>query len=166
MFWRNKHKNNQPQGTEHIRNLVQKKNWVLGIRNVLRSIKNKSVTCRKGRAQTIAPGMADILEERLNATSAFTIVGVDYSGSFTVNLWQRNEKRRCGLFTCITVKGVHIEVAPKLVVDSCLKAISRFTARRGKPSKKIGDNRTKFFEAERKLASTLLHGTKKESKNV
>ena len=80
LFLRNEHKENQHEGTEHVSNIVQQKMWILGIRNVLRSIKNKCVTCRKGRAQTIAPVMADLLEERLDASTAFTNVGVDYFG--------------------------------------------------------------------------------------
>ena len=47
LFLRNEHKDNQHEGTEHVRNIVQQKIWILGIRNVLRSIKKKCVTCRK-----------------------------------------------------------------------------------------------------------------------
>ena len=99
LFLRNEHEGNQHEGTEHVRNIVQQKMWFLGIRNALRSIKNKCVTCRKGRAQTIAPVMADLLEERLDASTAFTNVGVDYFGPFIVKIGRRNEKRWCCLFT-------------------------------------------------------------------
>ena len=74
LFLRNEHKDNKHEGTEHVRNIVQQKMWVLSIRNALRSITNKCVTCRKGRAQTIAPGMADLPEERLDDSTAFTNV--------------------------------------------------------------------------------------------
>ena len=66
LFLRNEHKDNQHEGTEHVRNIVQQRMWILGIRNSLRSIKNKFVTCRKGRAQTIAPVMANLPEEQLD----------------------------------------------------------------------------------------------------
>ena len=130
LFLRNEHKDNQHEGTELVRNIVQQKIWILGIRNALRSIKNKCVTCRKGRAQTIAPVMADLPEERLDASTAFTNVGVDYFGPFIVKIGRRNEKRWCCLFTCLTMRVVHIEVVPKLDTDSCLNAIMRFIARR------------------------------------
>ena len=48
LFLQSEHKNNQHEGTEHVRNIVQQMMWILGIRNALRSIKNKCVTCRKG----------------------------------------------------------------------------------------------------------------------
>ena len=47
LFLRNGHKNNQHEGTEYVRNIVQQEMWILGIRNALRSIKNKCVNCRK-----------------------------------------------------------------------------------------------------------------------
>ena len=152
LFLRNEHKDNQHEGTEHVRNIVQQEMWILGIRNALRSIKNKCVTCRKGRAQTIAPVMAGLPEERLDASTAFTNVGVDYFGPFIVKIGRRDEKRWCCLFTCLTMRAVHIEVVPKLDTDSCLNAIMRFIARRGKPNTIISDNGTNFVGAEREFA--------------
>ena len=126
--------------------------WILGIRNALRSIKNKCVTCSKGRAQTIAPVMEDLPEERLDASTAFTNVGVDYFGPFNVKIGRGNEKRCCCLFTCLTMRAVHIEVVPKLDTDSCLNAIMRFNARIGKPITIISDNGKKLVGAEREFA--------------
>ena len=60
LFLQNEHKNNHHEGTEHVRNIVRQKFWILGKRNALRSIKNKCIRCRKGRAQTKAPVMADL----------------------------------------------------------------------------------------------------------
>ena len=69
-------------------NIVQQKKWIPGVRSALRSIKNKCVTCRKGRVtQTIAPVMTDLPEERLEASTAFTIVGTDYCGPSIVEFW-------------------------------------------------------------------------------
>ena len=79
LFLRNEHKNSHHEGTEHVRNIIQQKFWILGIRNALRSIKNKCIRCRKGRAQTKAPVMADLPEERLVASTVFSNVGVDHS---------------------------------------------------------------------------------------
>ena len=150
LFLRNEHKDNQRGSTEHKKNIVQQK--ILGIRNALRSIRNRCVTCRKGRAQTIAPVMADLPEERLDASTAFTKVGVDQLGPFIVKIGRRNEKRWCCLFTCLTMRALHIEVVLKLDTDSCLKAIMRYIARRGKPSTIISNNGTNFVGAERKIS--------------
>ena len=113
---------------------------------------DKFVTCRKGRAQTIAPVMADLPEERLDASTAFTNVGIDYFGPFIVKIGLRNEKRWCCLFTCLTMRAVHIEVLPKLDTDSCLNAIMWFISRKGKPNTIINNNGTNFVGAEKKFS--------------
>ena len=96
--------------------------------------------------------MADLHEERLDASTAFTNIGVDHFGPFTVKIGRRKEKRWCCLFTCLTVRAVHIEVVHKLDTDSCLNAILRFIARTGKPSTIISDNVTDFVGGEREFA--------------
>ena len=104
--------------------------------------------------------------ERLDASTAFTNIGVDHFGPFIVKIGRRNEKRLCCLFTCLTVRAVHIEVVPKIDTDSCLNAIMSFIARRGKPSTMISDNGTNFVELKENLQNMLQHGTKRGSKNI
>ena len=74
IFLQNKHKNSHHEGTEHVRNIVQQKFWIPGIRNALRSIKNKCIRCRMRRAQTKAPVMADLPEEGLVVSTVFSNV--------------------------------------------------------------------------------------------
>ena len=51
------------------------------------------------------------------------------------------------------MRGVHIEVVPRLDTDSfCTKAIMRFIARRVKPSAIISDNGTNFVESLKEFA--------------
>ena len=146
LFLRNEHKDNQHDGTEHVRNIVQQKMWIIGIRNALRSIKIKCVTCTNDCSSN-----GYLPEERLDASTALTNVEVDYFGPFIVKIGRRNEKRWCCLFTCLTMSAVHIKVVSKLDTDSCLNAIMRFTAQRGKPSRIISDNGINSFGAEREF---------------
>ena len=147
LFLRNKHKNSHHEGTEHVGNIFQQKFWIPGIQNALRPIKNKCIRCRKGRAQTKVPVMADLPEERLVASTVFSNVGVDYFGPITVKIGRRNENCWCCLFTCLIVGAVDTEIVPKVDTDSCLNAIMRFIAGRGKPVKMISDNGTNFVGA-------------------
>ena len=50
------------------------------------------------------------------------------------------------------MKAVHIEVIPKLETDSCLNALMRLIARRGKLSTIVSGNGTTFVAAEREFA--------------
>ena len=99
LFLQNEQKNNHHERTEHFRKIFPQKMWILGIRSALRSIKNKCVTYRKGRAQTKAPVMADLPGEWLDASAALTNVGVHYLG---LSLWKLSEE------TKTTVLFVHI----------------------------------------------------------
>ena len=107
--------------------------------------------------------MADLPEERLGDSTAFTNAGVDYFGLFIVKIGGRNEKRVCCLFTCLTMRAVHIEVVPKLDTDSCLNAIMRFIAGRGIPSTIISDNWKNFVRAESKFAEYVAAWNKEGS---
>ena len=130
-----------------------KKFWILDRRIALRPVKNKCIRCRKGRVQTKAPVMANLLEEQLVASTRYSNVGVDYFGPFTVKIGRKKEKRWCCLFTCLTVRAVHIEIVPKPDTDSFLNANMRIIARRGKPVKMISNNGANFAGAEKNWKS-------------
>lgn len=81
----------------------------------------------------------------------FSYVGVDYFGPITVKVGRANAKRWFALFTCLTVRAVHVEVAFDLSTRSCICCIRRFIARRGAPIEIYSDNGTNFTGAERIL---------------
>ena len=96
--------------------------------------------------------MADLPEERLITSTALTDVGVGYLSHLIVKIGQRNKKRWCCLFSCLTMRAVHIEVLPKLDTDSCLNAIMGFVARSGEPITISSDNGTNFLGAKREFS--------------
>ncbi|XP_075261201.1 uncharacterized protein LOC142352929 [Convolutriloba macropyga] len=106
--------------------------------------------------------MAHLPEERLDASTALTNIEVDFFGPFTAKIGRQNEKRWRCLFTCLTVRAVHIELVPKVDTDSSLNAIMRFVARRGKPCTIINNNGTNFVGAERELYAEYVAAWNKE----
>ena len=156
------HRDNLHEGTEHVRNQLQQEFWIIGIRNALRQIKANCVKCRHRNAHPLYPPMADLPKERLtDQVYPFTNTGVDYFGPFEVKLLRRSMKRWCCLFTCLTTRAVHIEVVPSLDTESCLGALTRFIARRGKPQSILSDNGTNFVGAANELQA-FLNEWKKE----
>ena len=89
--------------------------------------------------------MADLPLERLEPDlPPFTNVGVDYFGPIETKRGRTTLKRYGVLFTCMTSRAVHIEVANSLDTDSRFNALGRFTCRRGQEVKHIrSDNGTK-----------------------
>ena len=110
--------------------------------------------------------MADLPEERLDASTAFKNVGVDYFGPFTVKIGRRNEKRWCCLFTCLTVRALHIEVVHKLDMGSCLNKSRNLLHEEANPVQSSATTGQNLLELSESLQSTLLHGTKKGSRNI
>ena len=124
----------------------------MGLRNALTSIKSSCVYCPKLRAQIKSPFMAEFSGERLDYQSIpFTHVGMDYFGPFEVKMLRSSMKRWCYSFTCLTTRALQIEVVRSLDTDSCLVAINRFIARRGKPTTNKSDNGTNFVGSAREL---------------
>ncbi len=96
--------------------------------------------------------MASLPEDRLLPDKLpITNVGVDYFRSFDVKRGRSTVKRYGVLFTCLTIRAVHIEVADSLDTDSCINALRRFISRRGQVSVMRSDNGTNFVGAEREL---------------
>ncbi|XP_068143451.1 uncharacterized protein [Drosophila tropicalis] len=83
------------------------------------------------------PQMALLPIARLAAYQRpFTYVGIDYFGPFMVAVGRRSEKRWGVIFTCLTTRAVHIELACSL--DT-----------RGTPREIYSDNGTNFKAAEK-----------------
>ena len=150
------HRANFHEGTEDVRCVLRQEYWVIGLRNALRSVKAKCVKCRKQRAGVSQIFMADLPQERLQErVSPFSNTGIDYFGPFEVKFMRKTMRRCCCLFTCLTTRAVHIEVVPSLEAETCLTAITRFIARRGKPATILSDNRTNFVGAAKEMRDCI-----------
>ena len=86
--------------------------------------------------------MSDLPSERFGFSGA---TGVDFFGPFAVKIARPSHKRWCCLFTCVTIRAVHIEGCHSLSTHSCLLAIQRFVAVRVVPRTFYSDNGTSFF---------------------
>ncbi|XP_062533330.1 uncharacterized protein LOC134202319 [Armigeres subalbatus] len=85
----------------------------------------------------------------------FSFAGVDYCGPINVTVGRRTEKRWICLFTCLTTRAVHLDVAHNLTTQACLMAIRRFICRRGKPIEFFSDNGTNFKGASKLMVQAI-----------
>ena len=92
--------------------------------------------------------MSDLPVDRVTSeVRIFTNTGVDYFGPLEVKLFRRTVKKWVRLFTCFSVRAIHLEIVDSLDTAACIDAIHRFIARRGQPKSIISDNGANFVGA-------------------
>ncbi|XP_055958725.1 uncharacterized protein LOC130014010 [Patella vulgata] len=100
--------------------------------------------------------MSELPEDRLEPAPPFTYCAVDCFGPWTIKEGRCERKRYGVLYTCMTSRAVHIEIANSLSTDSFINSLRRFIAIRGPVRQLRSDNGTNFVGAKREL-SELIH---------
>lgn len=114
----------------------------------MRSIKNSCQVCKNRNAAPRPPLMGQLPIDRLSPyVRPFTYTGVDCLGPYNVSIGRRSEKRWVALFTCMTIRAVHVEMAKDLSTDACILYIRNFINRRGRPLRIRSDRGTNFIGA-------------------
>lgn len=135
---------------------LRKKYWIIKGNSAARKVISECVVCRRVRGKMGEQKMADLPKERvLPDLPPFTNVGLDYFGPFEVRRGRSQVKRYGVLFTCMSSRAVHLEVAYSLDTDSCIHALRRFICRRGQVKHIRSDNGTNLVGAHTELKKAL-----------
>ena len=119
--------------------------------SLIQSFIARCVRCRYLRGKVGEQKIIDFPADRISTEPPFTYIGLDILGSFTVKHY-RKEMRRYGIiFTCLSSRGVYLEVVQNMKADSFIQALRRFIARRGNIRLIRCDNGTNFVGAKSKL---------------
>ena len=106
------------------------------------------------------PRMPDLPRERVARSHPFEYTGIDYLGPLYVKEFSQSTdhssvqiKRKVWvcLFTCFTVRAIHLELVGDMSAEEFLLSLRRFIARRGIPRQIFSDNAKQF-----KTARTVL----------
>ena len=136
--------------------VIREKFWIPGVSSLLKSLMSKCVICRRYQSFPLQQKMANMPPERLETDDPpFTRVGMDYFGPFELKRGRSVVKRYGVIFTCLNTRAVHLEVSYSLDTDSCIDAVRRLIARRGKPKFIRSDNGTNLVGAERELREAI-----------
>ncbi len=135
--------------------------WIIGGKRLISSVLHHCVTCRKLRGKMEEQVMADLPPERLNIDPPFTYVGLDVFGPWMVRARRTRgghaeSKRWAILFTCMSVRAVHIEIIESMDTSSCINALRRFFAIRGPAKQLRSDCGTNFVGASKELGLSKL----------
>ena len=88
------HYHYQHQFLDYLRAVIHLEFAILKLRSLLKSIEVHCLICRKRKAKTVTPMMAELPGERLGYRQPpFTNCGVDYFGPFYVSIRRSSEKR-------------------------------------------------------------------------
>lgn len=124
---------------------IRRTYWIPRLRRLLSKCVSNCNICKIRRANPVPPYMGKLPTDRLTPyVRPFTYTGVDYFGPVNITIGRRHEKRWVALFTCLTIRAVHLEVAFDLSTDACILAIRNFINRRGTPLKIRSDNGKNF----------------------
>ena len=90
---------------------------------------------------------------------AFTCVGLDLARPIITQSGRKSNKRYLCLFTSVTSRVVHLEIAFALDSDSFLQCFSQFCSRRITPEHVFSDNGSNFVGAKRELRDGIRRCT-------
>ena len=148
------HVQNGHMGRQYVLSKLRTKYWVIKGNSVVRRVLSKCIKCRRFKSDVIKQEMAELPIDRAAFDKPpFYITGLDCFGPFYVKVGRAQVKRYGMLFTCLTSRAIHLEVAVDLGTDACVNAIRRFVARRGQIRKIKCDRGTNFISASKILKS-------------
>ena len=133
------------QGTEWTLSLLRQKYWITRARSKIKKVRKNCRVCKILFDAPAVQKMADLPEERLQVVKPFTYVGIDCFGPFYVQRGRSQVKKWACVYTCLSIRAIHIEKLDSLDTDSFINAFRRFMARRGTPMKVWSDNGTNFI---------------------
>lgn len=137
-------------------NEIRQKYFILNLRAAMKVIRKECQYCMNRDAAPKFPQMSPLPFPRVTAyIRPFSYVGVDYFGPFYIIVNRHSEKRWGVLFTCLSIRAIHLEIAHSLTTDSCIQSILRFMYRRIKPIEFYSDNGTNLRGASKELLDAL-----------
>ena len=143
-------------GQESVLSTLRERFWIVKGRSAVRRVLKKCVDCQNRKAPTGEQFMAKLPEDRITPYKPpFTYVGVDFFGPIEVKQGRSRVKRYGCIFTCLTVRAIHIEVANTLNTDSMINALRRFICLRGYPEQIRSDCETNFTKADKELKEAI-----------
>ena len=136
---------------------VRKKFWIVGLRYIAKSIGKECIVCRRWRRSALEQKMANLPSFRLDVNSRpFENTSIDYFGPLSMKYGHRSRTKAFGvIFTCLTTRAIHTELATDLSTDTFLLALDRFIDLYKKPKFVRSDNGSNFIGAANELKEMI-----------
>uniref|UniRef100_A0A914MDC2 Integrase catalytic domain-containing protein n=1 Tax=Meloidogyne incognita TaxID=6306 RepID=A0A914MDC2_MELIC len=120
--------------------------WTPCARRIAKIVIKECKKCQRISSPKFAlPDMPILPKERVRQSRPFEFVGVDYLGPSMCKIDGGKVKFWIALFTCLSTRGIHLDLITDLSALSFLDILRRFVAQRGAPVKIISDNGNQFI---------------------
>ena len=134
---------------------LREKYWIPKLRSKVKSVLHRCNTCKRYRVKPVPSTTKSTLPSfRAELTDPFAVIGVYFAGPILYKHTNKIGKAYIALFTCATIRAVHLKLCPDLSAQEFKRALKEFIARRGCPQVIVSDN-GKTFVATSKWLSTL-----------
>jgi len=147
---------NHSKSVNHIFNEMSHYRLTKGPRELIKKFLRNCLRCRRLWPKPLGQQMAPLPSFRVptGSLSPFSTTTLDAAGPFLIRQGRGKArlKRHLLIFTCATVRAVHIEVMYGVHTDDFLFALSRFCCERSRPEKIICDNAGQFTKGAKLLA--------------
>lgn len=135
---------------------IRRRYWIPKLRPLLRSVKLRCPSCIVRKAKPSPPVAGQLPPDRVTPfLPPFYYTGLDYFGAVNIKIGRRQEKMWVALFTCLTTRAIHMEIAEDLSTDACLMVIKNFCKLRGTPGRIRSDCGTNFVGADNIIRRTV-----------
>ena len=174
------HRRNLHSGEGSTITLLRQTFWIPQIRQKVKSILRKCVTCKKATGHSYrAPETPPLPKDRLREAPPFTVTGVDFTGALKVrnkyvdftgalkvrNKYGQSDKAYICLFTCASRRAVHLEIVNDLSEEQFILAFRRFASRKSLPKIMISDNATTYISSAKEIERLTSSPTLQETLN-
>lgn len=152
----NEHERVSHRYHDTVVNNLRQKYFIPCIRATVKAVVKECQHCKYNKAVPLIPEMAELPMGRVcSFTLPFTHTGIDFFGPYYVTIGRRTEKRWGVIFTCLTTRAIHIELAESLSTDVCIRIIRNFKCKRGTPQVIYCDRGTNFVGSDNELRKQL-----------
>ena len=151
-------------GVSTIVSKIRRKFWIVGARNLVKSIRHKCSSCRKLDRALQNQVMGKIPAERLKPAPAWSYSSLDLFGPFEIRGEANKRSRAKGygvIINCLLARAVHLEIVTDYSTDAFLLAIRRFIALRGCPIKMWSDRGTQLVAANKEMKQVIANHDEK-----
>ena len=110
--------------------------------------------CRLAEKKVASQQMGQVSEFRMKPTPVFHNCATDIFGPFMIRDAVRRRVKGKGygvIFTCLSTRAVHLELAESYDTDAFLGALRRFSSIRGYPATMHSDNGSQLVAANKEL---------------